>query len=44
VAGRLARIFDLQIGLTVQEKGATAICTHDRGFAAPPGLRAVDPL
>jgi len=39
-----ARIFDLQIGLTAQEKGATEIWTHDRGFAAPPGLRVVDPL
>ncbi len=42
VAG--ARIFDLQIGLTAFDNGASEIWTHDRGFAAFPGLRAHDPL
>jgi toxin-antitoxin system PIN domain toxin len=38
------RIFDLQIALTALENGATEIWSHDRGFAAVPGLRVYDPL
>jgi toxin-antitoxin system PIN domain toxin len=38
------RIFDLQIALTAFDNGALEIWTHDRGFAALPGLRVVDPL
>lgn len=38
------RIFDLQIGLIAFENGATEIWTHDRAFAALPGLRFHDPL
>lgn len=38
------RIFDLQIGLTAAENGATEIWTRDRRFVAPPGLRVHDPL
>ncbi len=41
---RGARIFDLQIGLTCKEAGATAIWTHDRNFLAVPGLVVSDPL
>ena len=38
------RIFDLQIGLCALEAGATELWSHDRRFAAPPGLRVVDPI
>jgi len=38
------RIFDLQIALTAFENGASEIWTHDRQFAALPGLRVHDPL
>lgn len=38
------RIYDLQIGLMCQEAGAVEIWTHDRSFAAPPGLKVIDPL
>lgn len=38
------RIFDLQIGLIAADHGAHEIWTHDRHFAAPPGLKRVDPL
>ncbi len=39
-----ARIFDLQIALTVFENGASEIWTHDAGFVTLPGLLAHDPL
>ena len=39
-----ARIFDLQIALTVFDNGATEIWTHDRNFVTIPGLRVHDPL
>ena len=39
-----ARIFDLQIALTAFDNGATEIWSHDKGFAAFPGLRTHDPL
>lgn len=39
-----ARIFDLQIGLTAFEHGASELWTHDHGFAKIPGLRIIDPL
>ncbi len=42
VAG--ARIFDLQIALTVFEHGASELWTHDQGFTRVPGLRLIDPL
>jgi toxin-antitoxin system PIN domain toxin len=42
VAG--ARVFDLQIALTVFEHGAAEFWTHDQGFTRVPGLRLVDPL
>lgn len=38
------RIFDLQIGLTAFDSGATEVWTHDEGFVAFPGLRIHDPL
>jgi len=38
------RIFDLQIGLTASEAGATEIWTADRGFVSPPGLLVVHPF
>jgi uncharacterized protein len=38
------RIFDLQIGLTALEAGATELWTHDTGFVGLPGLRIRDPL
>lgn len=38
------RIFDLQIALTAFDNGATEIWTHDRDFAAFPGLHVHDPL
>ncbi|MFQ5739030.1 MAG: type II toxin-antitoxin system VapC family toxin [Acidobacteriota bacterium] len=38
------RIFDLQIALISREAGARQLWTHDSGFAAPPGIRALDPL
>jgi predicted nucleic acid-binding protein len=41
---RGARIFDLQIGLTAFDNGATEVWTHDRDFVAFPGLRVHDPL
>ncbi len=37
-------IFDLQIGLTALDAGATEIWTHDRRFKGIPGLPAVDPI
>ncbi len=39
-----ARIFDLQIGLTALDAGATELWTHDRNFARLPGLKFHDPL
>jgi len=39
-----ARVFDLQIALTVFEHGASELWTHDQGFTRVPGLRLVDPL
>ena len=39
-----ARVFDLQIALTGFDNGATEIWSHDRSFAAFPGLRTYDPL
>jgi len=41
---RGARVFDLQIALTAFENGATEIWSHDRRFAALPGLVVRDPL
>lgn len=41
---RGARIFDLQIGLTALDNGATQIWTRDRNFTSLPGLRVFDPL
>jgi hypothetical protein len=41
---RGARIFDLQIGLTALDAGATEIWTHDAGFVGLPGLKVRDPL
>jgi len=38
------RVFDLQIGLTAVESGATEMWTHDRRFVAPAGLEVHDPL
>jgi predicted nucleic acid-binding protein len=38
------RVFDLQVGLTAFENGATEIWSHDRGFLALPGLTLRDPL
>jgi len=38
------RIFDLQVGLTALEAGASEIWTHDTGFVGLPGLRIRDPL
>jgi hypothetical protein len=38
------RIYDLQIGLTAREGGATEIWTNDRGFLAVPGLKVVNPF
>ena len=38
------RIFDLQIGVTALDHGATELWSHDRHFVTPPGLRLVDPL
>jgi len=42
VAG--VRIFDLQIGLTALENGASEIWSHDAAFARIPGLAVIDPL
>jgi toxin-antitoxin system PIN domain toxin len=39
-----ARVFDLQIALTVFEGGATELWTHDTRFVKIPGLRLHDPL
>ena len=39
-----ARVFDLQIALTVFEHGASEFWTHDHRFAKIPGLRVLDPL
>lgn len=39
-----ARVFDLQIALTVVDHGAAELWTHDRCFTRVPGLRLVDPL
>lgn len=39
-----ARVFDLQIGLCAIDSGATAVWTHDWGFARIPGLVVHDPL
>lgn len=44
LAVRGARVFDLQIGLTALDAGATEIWTHDQRFVRIPGLRVVDPL
>lgn len=48
LAGKLGvngvRIFDLQIGLTAAEGGASEIWTHDRGFVPCPGLDVVHPF
>ena len=41
---RGARIYDLQIALTAFDNGASEIWTHDRTFAAFPGIRVYDPL
>ena len=38
------RIFDLQIGLTALDCGATELWTHDRGFLQIPGLVGSDPI
>jgi uncharacterized protein len=38
------RIFDLQIGLTALEHGASEIWSHDAAFARIPGLAVIDPL
>ena len=38
------RIFDLQIGLTALDCGATELWTHDRGFLQIPGLVVSDPI
>lgn len=38
------KIFDLAIGLTALDNGATEIWTHDQQFTAPAGLRVFDPL
>lgn len=38
------RIYDLQIGLSALEAGATEIWTHDAGFVSLPGLKIRDPL
>lgn len=38
------RIFDLQVALTAFDGGASEIWTHDRHFAAFPGMRVFDPL
>ena len=38
------RIFDLQIGLTAFQAGATELWTHDAHFVKVPGLRLIDPL
>ena len=38
------RIFDLTIGLTALESGASEIWTNDRGFLPIPGLRVAFPL
>lgn len=39
-----ARVFDLQIAITALDNGATELWSHDRAFAAPPGLVLHDPL
>ena len=39
-----ARVFDLQIGLTALEHGATEVWTHDAKFVRVPGLKLHDPL
>ncbi len=39
-----SRIFDLQIGLTALDAGATELWTHDSGFIGLPGLKVLDPL
>lgn len=41
---RGSRIFDLQIGLTAFDNGATEVWTHDRNFVSFPGIRVHDPL
>ena len=41
---RGARVFDLQIALTVLEHGATEIWTCDAGFVRLPGVAVRDPL
>lgn len=38
------RIFDLQIALTVFERGATELWTADTRFVKLPGLRLVNPI
>ncbi len=42
VAG--VRIFDLHIGLTAFDNGATELWSHDAAFVRIPGLPVVDPL
>jgi predicted nucleic acid-binding protein len=48
LAGKLdvrgPRIFDLQIGLTAFDNGATEVWTHDNRFVAFAGLTVHDPL
>lgn len=39
-----ARILDLQIALVAFDNGATEVWTHDRGFAAFPGLLIIHPI
>lgn len=41
---RGVRVFDLSIGLTAAESGASEIWTHDRGFVPCPGLDVVHPF
>lgn len=38
------RVFDLQIGLTALQHGATHVWTHDAKFVRVPGLIVHDPL
>jgi predicted nucleic acid-binding protein len=38
------RVFDLQIGLTAAEAGATEIWTADHGFVSVPGVLVVHPF
>ncbi|MBI2026380.1 MAG: PIN domain-containing protein [Deltaproteobacteria bacterium] len=38
------RLFDLQIGLTCFENGASRLWSHDKNFVKIPGLKVIDPL